>query len=545
MRRLRVTLAAAALAATAHATAPARPVTVNLLAINDLHGRIEPPPGAEGLYRGAPVGGIDRLATHLRRAGLGRSDTLLIGGGDMMGGSPFLSAYFDETPTIAALNALPLAVTSIGNHELDDGAAGFRRRLAGQRKAAIRCVRPRYTYLAANLRVDGKPLLAASAIRRINGVRIGFIGATLADTLNMLTPSATRGLIVLDPAEAVNAAAHRLEQQGVHATVLLIHEGLRSNPSSGVETDPDGCTNPSGDLLATLARLSPSIKVVVSAHTHNAYICRINGRLVTSGDAFGRMFTRLTLSVDRASGRILDAQARNSIVTHDLPADPAERRIVARYRGPAERVTSRIVGSATALISRTKDGAGASPAGALMADAFLAAGPDRADLAFMNSGGIRADLVADAAGKVSYGAVYALAPFGNRLSTVTMTGATLRRLLEQQFVRESPNILQVSTGFTYSYRRDAPAGEHVVRGSMRLDGRPIAPDQRLRVRISDFLAGGGEGLSAFKEVTDAVAGPLDRDALIQYLGARSPVSPPPLDRITRTDPSTLPAEQER
>lgn len=529
-------VAGLACAAIAGVPAPAaRPVTVRLLAINDLHGHLEPPAGKDGTAAGKPAGGIAYLATHLRRAGLGRRDTMLVGAGDMIGGSPFLSAYFDHVPTIAALNALPLGVTAIGNHELDDGAADFARRLAGACKAETPCVRPAYVYLAANLLIDGAPLLPASTIRTIDGVRIGFIGATLADTAHMLTPSAVKGLTVLDPADSANAAAARLEADGVHAIVLLLHEGGRQHPPGAAPATANGCANFSGDVTATLARLSPAIRIVLSGHTHAPYVCHIGGRLVTSADAFGRMFTRVSLRIDPATDRVIGMRATNLITTRDVPPDPAESAIVANYAPQAARVTDRVIGTAVAPIPRTDNDAGESALGDVLADAALESAP--ADIAFVNSGGIRSDLVPGADGRVSYGALYAIQPFGNRLMTVTLTGDALRQLLEQQFTihASSPDILQISAGFGYRYRRDAPAGQHIVPGTIRLNGRVIAPDQTVRVRISDFLLSGGDGFTMFGQATDIAPGPRDLEALIAYAARHTPIVAGGQDRVLRVD----------
>lgn len=539
--RLLAAMSAAALAAAAPAVAMAHTVPVELFAINDLHGRLEPPGGQDGLVAGTPAGGIAYLAAHLRAARRTQPNSLIVGAGDMMGGSPFLSARFDEMPTIAALNALHLAVTSIGNHELDDGRAGFERRIAGHCRLRRACVRPSYRYLAANVRAGSADVLPASAIYRVGGVRIGFIGAAAENMPTVLAPGAAKGLTFLDPAARANAAARALEAQGVHAIVLLIHAGGGQTPAAGSVADPSGCAGFDGEILPVLARLSPAIKIVISAHTHQAYVCRIDGRLVTSAAAFGRMFTRISIEVDAATDDIVAAAARNEIVTRDLAPDAAQVRLLAHYLPEAARVTERIVGSAAAAIPRTENAAGESPLGDLIADAMLTCGaptPDArpVDLAFVNSGGIRSDLTPDGDGKIRFGTVYAVQPFGNRLTAVTMTGDAILRLLEQQFAGRSPSILQVSKGLTYSYRHDATAGQHVDAASIRLDGRPIAPGARLRVCVSDFLLAGGDGFTVFREATDRVAGRTDLDALLAYIARQSPVQVPRQDRIVRTDP---------
>jgi 5'-nucleotidase len=304
-----------------------------------------------------------------------------------------------------------------------------------------------------------------------------------------------------------------------------------------------------GNLGPLVDRLSPDIKVVLSGHTHQAYNCTIGGRLVTSASSFGRMYTRVTLTLDRATGTITGASAVNEVVTRDVARDPTQTALIERYRTLAAPIATRVVGSLASDITRAANRAGESALGGLIADAQLAATRGAvsggAAIALMNAGGIRADLLAskragdEPAGQVTYSELFEVQPFGNSLTVITLTGAMLERLLEQQFrgaAGDRPTrLLQVSAGFTYSYRLDAPPGQHVVPGSIRLNGRPVAPAQAVRVAVVDYLADGGDAFSVFLEGTDRFVGMLDVDALAEYFGANSPVSPGPQNRIVRID----------
>jgi 5'-nucleotidase len=519
------------------------PVTVHLLAINDLHGHLEPVDGPDGSVNDVPAGGIEYLATHLQKAASADPETLFVAAGDLIGGSPFLSGHFNDTPTIESLNAMHLAISSIGNHELDNGPDEFLRRAQTMH----------VQYLAANVvRADAAatPLLPGTSIVTLHGVKIGFIGETLHDTDQMISRSAGKGLRFLEESSAANAAAAELERQGVHAIILLIHEGGRQKPEHGL-ADPNGCDHFEGELTGVLGKLSPSIKLVLSAHSHQFYNCAINGRRVISAGSYSRLFTSIALTVDPETDHILHIDARNHIVTRNVAKDPVVTAILDKYRPEAARITGRIIGSATAEIDHQENKAGESPLGDVLTDALLAStgstpgpapGPaqDHADIAFLNSGGIRGVIAAPPAGaamrQVTYGDLYAIAPFGNHVETTTLTGAMIRRLLEQQFRDDgSRKILQVSAGFSYRYRADAPAGQHIVPGSIKLNGRPIAPDDAIRVASFDFLMDGGEGFTVFGEGRDPMVGGLDVDALVQYFAAHSPVAPGPCDRITRLD----------
>jgi 5'-nucleotidase len=507
----------------------AQPVTVQLLAINDFHGSLEPPPGADGRVNEIAAGGAEYLATHLRNAVRDNPNSILVGAGDLMGVSQPVSGLFQDAPTIAALNAMHLAVSSIGNHELDPGPEELLRRIRGAR----------YQYLAANVvraRTPGETLLPATAVRSVGGVKIGFIGETLEGTGAIIAASSAKNLRFLEESSVANKAAAQLERQGVHAIVLLIHQGGTQYPASG-PADPNGCVNFDGAIKDLAAKLSPAIRVVISGHTHQFYNCEIAGHVVTSAGSYGRMFTRVSLGIDPATDRILTVSARNEVVTRDVAKDAAETAVLEKYRPGAARVADKKEGSVTEPFDRTENQAGESKLGDVIADVQLAATAPvengGAVVAFMNGTGIRTNI--DRV-QVSYGDLYRVQPFSNRLMVQTMTGDMIRRLLEQQFSENGrPDMLQVSAGFTYQYKLHAPAGGHVVAGSIALNGHAIAPDEPVRVEASDFLAGGGNGFSVFNEGKNVTAGPLDLDALLDYFRGHSPVAPGPQNRIIRVD----------
>ena len=504
-------------------------VTVQLLAINDFHGNLEPPAGEDGRVNQIPAGGAEFLATHLRDAVRDNPNSILVGAGDLMGASPLISGLFQDGPTVEAMNAMSLTVTSIGNHELDHGPAELLSRIKGAR----------YQYLAANVVKTGtrdETILPATAVRTVGGVKIGFIGETLEGTGHLIAPQSAQGLSFLEESSVANAAAAQLERDGVHAIVLLIHQGGKQHSASGA-ADPNGCENFEGGIKSVVARLSPSIKVVISAHTHEFYNCMLAGHTVTSASSYGRMFTRVNLTIDPTSDTIQSVNAKNEVVTRDVTPDPAQTAIIAKYKPEAARIADQSVGSITGEISREKNEAGESAMGEVVADANLASTKAQekggAEVAFINSGSIRTGLTRLA---VSYDNLYTAQPFGNQLTVHTMTGEMIRRLLEQQFRADGGvDILQVSGGFTYKYRLHAPAGQHVVAGSIALRGRVIGATDEVRVEVNDFLIGGGDGFTIFHEGGDLTVGQVDVDALADYFRAHSPVAPGPRNRIARVD----------
>lgn len=524
-----------------------RVVSVQILAINDLHGTLEPPAGANGRIGDVTAGGSAYLATHLARAAAANPNSIIVGAGDLIGASPLLSSLSRNEPTIDALNAMHLSISAVGNHEFDRGWQELLRMQRGGCHPTDGCEPGHpfrgaaFQYLAANVRRrtehGDEALLPATAVRTLGGVKIGFIGETLYDTPKMLSAAAGKDLTFLDEADVANRSAAELRKQHVNAIVLLVHDGGRQ-AADDRSTNPNACDDFTGGIVPVVRRLSPDIKVVVTAHTHRAYNCTIDGHTVTSAASFGRVITRVILSIDPATDTITNVTARNEIVTRDVEPDQTQLHLIARYAAIAAPIAHRAVGSTSGPLVRTMNSAGESVLGDLIADAQLAAArtlAGGADVAFMNEGGIRADL---AGGPISYNDLFAVQPFGNTVLAMNIDGRTLKDLLEQQFDNPAPgrrDVLQVSGGFTYRYALNAPPGQHVDPASITLNGKRLGPDDRLRIAASDFLHTGGGGFTAFGRATDLLSAGVDVDALESYVRAHSPVLAPTPTRILRVD----------
>ena len=532
-------------------------VTVQILAINDFHGNLEPPGGTNGQINGTLAGGAEYLATHLANAIAQHPASIVVAAGDVVGASPLVSSLFHDEPTILAMNAMHLAVTSVGNHEFDKGVPELLRFTRGGCHPVDGCLGAagfagaRFQYLSANVVRTGSrtPLLPATVVRSVGGVKIGFIGETLQETPRIVSPAGTRGLTFLEEATTANLYARHLTQQGVRAIVLLIHQGGRQS-SGGGAADPNGCEHLTGGILPIVKQLTPDIPIVISGHTHSFYNCQLSGHLVASAASFGRMITRLTLEIDRKTDRIVHASAVNEIVTRDVAKDPVQTQILSQYGALAMTTGNRVVGTTRADIVRAANRAGESALGDLIADAQLAAtsAPDAgsAVVAFMNTGGIRADLVTTGTGaegrprELTYRGLFEVQPFGNVLNLITMTGDQIKQLLEQQFDNPQPGqqmMLQVSHGFAYRYRLTAPPGQRVDATSIRLDGRPIGARDRVRVTTSDFVIDSGL-YPVLGAAVDRVVGVVDLEALVAYVRTHSPLTVGARGRIVRTDVRT-------
>lgn len=545
------------LAVTLSVTAAPPPlVNVQILAVNDFHGNLEPPAGSSGrvtLPGGSTVdaGGVEFLATHINDLRATNRNTVVVSAGDMIGASPLISALFHDEPAIEAFNLIGLDFNAVGNHEFDEGWEELLRMQNGGCHPVDGCLDgddfegAKFTFLAANVvRTNEKgkttTLFPAFKIRSFQGARVAFIGMTLKGTPTIVTPSGVAGLTFLDEADTVNNLVPLLRAKGVETIVVLIHEG-------GFPTGTyNECPGISGPIVDIVNRLDDAVDVVISGHTHAAYNCVIDDKIVTSALSFGRLVTDVDLTIDRASGHVTAMSANNVIVTRTVPRHPLLTALVDRYRALVAPLANRIIGTITADITRTNNSAGESALGDVIADSQLLAtqpvGFGEAVVAFMNPGGIRADLAfnasvgGEAPGEITYNEIFTVQPFGNSLVTMTLTGEQIDTLLEQQFDNPTPGanrILQVSHTLTYSWSASAPTGNKVDIASIMINGVPIDPAASYRVTVNSFLADGGDNFTILRAGTNRLGGAVDLDALEAYFIVNSPVAPGPQNRITR------------
>jgi 5'-nucleotidase len=538
----------AGIATHAAAQAPPSLVDVKILAINDFHGSLKPPPGGIAIADPddktkkitVPAGGAERMATLVKELRAGAKNSIFVAAGDLIGASPLLSAMFHDEPTIESLSMMGLAISSVGNHEFDEGRDELLRMQNGGCHPLDGCQGPHpfagaaFHYLAASTidKNTGKPVFPPYEIRQFEGIPIAFIGLTLKGTAGIVSPVGVAGLEFKDEADTVNALVPELKARGVKAIVVLIHEG--GWPSG----DYSECPGISGPIVDIVGKLDRAVDVVISGHTHRAYTCQIDGRLVTSGDKYGTLVTSIDLKLDPTTHDVVSAKADNVIVRTSIPRDPEQTALLASYEKFSGPIANRVAGSVAQALSRVPNDAGESVLGDIVADAQL--GATRAEdkggavIAFSNPGGVRSDIAMKPDGAVSYADLFASQPFRNQLVTLTLTGAQIKAMLEQQWLDPNrPRILLASKGFAYAWDNAAPFGSHVLSDRMTLNGQAIDPAKSYRVTVNNYLAVGGDGFAALKDGTTAQYGIYDADALYAYFKANSPVSPLPTDRIVR------------
>lgn len=524
----RVVSCAIALAIAACAAGDAKretPFPVKLVAFNDFHGNLHSP----GLFgTGPPVGGAEYLAAHVSRLKGANPLSAVVGAGDLVGATPLVSALFDDEPTVEVMNAIGLEFNAVGNHEFDRGSAHL---LKLQQRA-------RFQWLAANV-VDsatGRTLLPAYATKRFRNVDVAFIGMTLRATPTIVSAAGIAGLSFRDEAETVNALVPELRARGIEAIVVLVHEG---GQQAGRAPDINGCAgNLAGSAIARIVkRLDDAVDLVVAGHSHSAFNCRLPNRagrtiLATSANAFGRMLTDIDVTIDPATRDITSATATNRLVLRDDPAivaDAAVAKIVSGYAEKAAPLANRVIGSVARALPNTRvDRACNMPAGELIADAMLEAA--KADIAFMNGGGVRSP--GFPAGRVTYAQAFTVQPFGNSLVTLTLTAQQLRDALEEQFAGcrgQSPTTTRImlpSAGFKYTWDATRACGERIRSatltssagtGMIVVDGVVADAARTYRVTINSYMADGGDGYSTFASAAERRGGAQDIDALVGYL----------------------------
>jgi 5'-nucleotidase len=547
-------LLAAALLAAATLVVPAlaqtvAPVELRILAINDFHGYLQPPPGGIAIANPedrtkkivVPAGGAERMATLVKELREGHKNTIFVAAGDLIGASPFLSAMFHDEPTIESLSMMGLAISSVGNHEFDEGKDELLRMQNGGCHPVDTCLGPHpftgatFRYLAASTfeKSNGKTVFPPYEIREFEGIPVAFIGLTLKGTPNIISPASAAGFEFRDEAQTVNALIPELKARGVEAIVVLIHEG--GEPIG----DYNECPGISGPIVEIVKKFDRAVDVVVSGHTHRAYVCGIDGRLVTSGDRYGTLVTAIDLKLDPKTRDVISARAENTIVRiATLAKDPEQSALIESYDRLAAPIANRPAGSVTATLSRAPNAAGESVLGDIIADAQLAATrageSGGAVMAFTNPGGVRADITRREDGAVTYADIFSSQPFRNQLVTLTLTGKQIKDMLEQQWQDPTrPRILQVSEGFFYAWDAGRGDGERIVAAKMTLNGQPIDPAASYRVTVNNFLALGGDGFTVLKGGSAPQFGLYDVDALHGYFRANSPFGPTAADRIQR------------
>jgi 5'-nucleotidase len=508
------------------ATAAEGDVAIDVYTMNDFHGRIETTStsaGAAGVA-GAYKGFFDQ-----------NPNSTLVSAGDNVGASTFVSFVQDDEPTIDALNATGLTATAIGNHELDKGRADLDEHIID---------RADYAHISANLFEKGTTDYAYAPydLQVFDGVTVGFVGAVTEDLPYLVSPAGIATLDVAPIISSVNTVATELKDGDpangeADVVILLIHEGAPTATTSVTDT-----STVFGRIVTGTAA---NLDAIASGHTHQAYAstATVGDRTipVLQTGSYGTNLGRIALEVDpvtkeisSATGTLVPLLTAGGALVY--PADPEVQALVDDAVAQAAVEGAQPVGTIGADFTRarqtdgTENRGGESAISNLIAEAQLAATSELgAQIAFLNPGGVRNDLLYassgstnDADGVVTYQEAAVVQPFANTLVTETLTGAQIKAVLEQQWqpAGTSRPFLKLGTNidFAYTYDPTAAAGNRIL--TMTYQGAPVTPEQSFTIVTNNFLAAGGDNFTAFAAGSDiADSGRSDLQAFVDYLGA--------------------------
>ncbi len=524
----------------------AEPTTVDLqlLSINDFHGRLEAPSAGNG---GAAqlVGAVNKLRSE-------NPNTAWVSVGDNIGASTFISAIDGDNPTLDALNAGGLNVSAVGNHEFDKGLADLLGRVEE---------RSNFPHLAANVYKDGERVLPGYVVQEIGGVKVGYIGVVTEQTGSLVSPDGIRGVEFRDPVAETNALAAQLSDGDAangeaDVLVLLAHEGAATaniGSAEALAADP---------VFGEFTTVSAEIDAIFSGHTHQPYAFQVpvpgtdRTRPVIQAEDYGLRLGKAVLTVDKATKSVTASTSELLTVT-GYPSDPAVERIVADAKVKATELGKQELGKITGDIKRAynpetnaEDRGSESVLGNFIADVQLDqtsdAGRGGAQIAFMNPGGLRNDLLYGTDGTVTYSAAFAVQPFANDVVTQTLTGAQIKQVLEEQWqpAGASRPVLHLgsSKGLTYSYDDAQPRGSKIIASTLKLNGTVLDPAGTYRVTSNSFLASGGDNFTTLGQGTNqTTTGDNDLTMLVNYFAKYTPITPDTTPRSTAGVPdSTAP-----
>lgn len=534
--RLGTSLLLGALMAGCATQQPPRTTELTLFAINDFHGNIQPAQPtplmprvadpATGEVKAQPAGGVAYLATAMTTLRAKYPDSIVVAGGDLIGASPLISSLLRDEPSLAAMSQLGISASALGNHELDAGLPELLRKARGE-CGPTECLwpgfkGPGFPYLGANV-LDantGKPLLPTHVMKQSAGLKVAIAGVATKDTPHVIVARAIQGIRFADEADTLNALVPQLKAEGAQVLVAIMHEGGVQGPGGSANDPTYACPTLGGRVLDIAQRLDPAYAIIIGGHTHQAYTCKIDGRLVVQGGSYGGWITEAHLKLD-ASGRVLDAQAVNHPVLQSVYApNPALANLVAQAAALTQAARNKPVATLPRGASRhAKEPNGDSWLGNLIADSQLAyarkQGP--ADVAFMNPGGIRADLTVEPGKPTTMSDLLAVQPFGNDIVALTLTGQQLWDILQRQLPKgdASPRMLQPSSTLRYHWRMGADGVAQL--GEILIDGQPLNRTRDYRVVVNNFLSEGGDAQAGFKHGRDRAVLGTDIDALVELL----------------------------
>ncbi|MED1467547.1 bifunctional metallophosphatase/5'-nucleotidase [Bacillus salipaludis] len=480
-----------------------RYIHVQLLGVNDFHGQLTN-------YRsvsGTMAGGAEYLAAYLKKYKQKNSNTLLVHAGDMVGGSPPISSQFQDEPTIEFLNLLNFDIGTPGNHELDRGVkemnrlifGGFHDKKTGYFQGA------NASYISANIidKKTGTPFLHPYVIKQIDGINIGFIGVVTTETNLYVIPKNRKEVVIMDEVTAINRTVKLLKEKGIKAIVVLAHVSAK--------TDRTGA-NPQEALMEIIAKIDDEVDVIFAGHSHDYANTTIDGKLIVQAYSYGKAFAQVNLKLDRDTQDIVKKDAKIIVTSHDhITPDKETVFLIHKYGGKLGSHLNHVLGVIPEDISRKQDVNGESQFAEMIAESERKAMD--VDIAFVHQGEMRESLKK---GKLTLGDLYTALPFGHRVNKIILTGNEIKLALEQQWRKDQENDMLQTVGITYNWDSAAPIGSRISNLKDRI-GQDLEPNKHYEVAVSNYLASGGDGFTAFEQGRFIKSGPLVVMAFKQYI----------------------------
>ncbi|OAS89477.1 MULTISPECIES: DUF6359 domain-containing protein [Metabacillus] len=447
-------------------------ISVQLLGVNDLHGKVD----ITGTVSGVNYGRMDYLAAHLRQRETTNPNTLIVHAGDMVGGSSPVSALLQDEPTVEMMESIGFDVGTVGNHEFDEGVDEMMRLINGgdHENGTPNYDGIDFPMVAANVeyKESGSLVLDPYAIKEVDGAKIGFIGVATVDTPNMIISKGNEHIQFTDEAEAINKYVPELQEQGVEAIVILAHvPGNQSGETA------------SGDIASIATKVNDAVDVIFAAHNHVKLNAVVDNKLIVQAWEYGKAFSDIELEIDRLSGDIVKKSADIvDVVQTDITPDTEVKAILDNYLEAVGPKLNEVIGVAESEMAGgyTQKGLiGDNALGNLIADGMAAAMDS--DFALMNGGGIRDDLNA---GEITWNELFNIQPFGNTLVKLEVTGSDMRAIINSQFSSYGPDVS--IAGFSYTW--DSIKGSYGEVIDMYLpDGSKLDPDKTYTVTVNNYM----------------------------------------------------------
>ncbi|MFC0272182.1 DUF6359 domain-containing protein [Metabacillus herbersteinensis] len=488
---------------------PTENLLLQLLSINDLHGKIDQSYTLDingDKVNDGTYGRMDYVAAYLNDRKQDNPNTLLVHAGDIIGGSSPVSALLQDEPTVEIMEAIGFDVGVVGNHEFDEGLSELQRIIKGgdHPKGTENYDGQNFPLLCANCeyKATGEDVLEPYFIKEVDGVKVGFVGAITPTTAGKVIPDGIKDINFTDPTAGVNEAVAELKEQGVKSIVVLGHLTASQNGDSVT-----------GEAATLANGVDDEVDVIFAGDNHQVVNGTVDNKLIVQAWEYGKALADIDLEIDRTTGDIVKKTAEIVYVDQSkIDADPVVAEILSKYENRVASIINEVVGQAATAIEGgygVKGPFGDNALGNLIADGMAA--EMNSDFALMNGGGIRDNLNA---GDITWGEIFNIQPFGNVLTKLEIKGADLFTIMKAQLSTQYGPDYSIS-GFTYKYD---PATLEVKDITLK-DGSKIDLEKTYTVTVNNFMAAATSGKYGPIGLLgkNPVVGPEDLEATVNYV----------------------------